>query len=62
MGVDVSWPYKKRELGDSIEYTCPSQTETWTDGLSVQTVTCVWHRQTDSLVWWPAELHACNSK
>ena len=62
MGMDVAWPYKKRQLGDTITYTCPSQTLTWEEQLEHQVVTCIWHRQTDSMIWWPPELHSCNRK
>ena len=62
MGMDVAWPYKKRELGDTITYTCPSKTLTWEEHLEHQVVTCIWHRQTDSMIWWPPELHSCNRK
>lgn len=62
MGMDVAWPYKKRELGDTITYTCPSQTLTWEEHLEHQVATCIWHRQTDSMIWWPPELHSCNRK
>ena len=62
MGMDVAWPYKKRQLGDTITYTCPSQTLTWEEHLEHQMVTCIWHRQTDSMIWWPPELHSCNRK
>lgn len=62
MGMEIAWPYKKRELGDSIVYTCPSQTTTWEEMLEEQVVKCVWHRQTDSMIWWPPELHNCNRK
>ena len=62
MGMDVAWPYKKRELGDTITYTCPSQTLTWEEHLKHQLVKCIWHRQTDSMIWWPPELHNCNRK
>ena len=62
MGMDVAWPYKKRQLGDTITYTCPSQTLTWEEHLEYQVVTCIWHRQTDSMIWWPPELHSCNRK
>ena len=35
-GMDVAWPNKKRNLGDTIEYTCPSKTLTWVDSLAGQ--------------------------
>ena len=35
-GMDVAWPNKKRDLGDTIEYTCPSRTLTWVDSLAGQ--------------------------
>ena len=28
-GMDVSWPFKARQLGDEINFACPSNTETW---------------------------------
>lgn len=62
MGMDIAWPYKKRELGDSIVYTCPNQMTTWGEMLVDQVVKCVWHRQTDSMIWWPPQLHNCNRK
>ena len=27
-----------------------------------QTVTCIWHRQSDTMIWWPQQLKDCNSK
>ena len=60
-GMDVAWPYKRRQLGDSVTFTCPSSTATW-EGVEEQVAACAWHRQTDSMVWWPPELHACNSE
>ena len=62
MGMDVGWPYKKRELGDEIVYSCPSGLLTWEQSLAEQSVRCVWHRQTDTMHWWPQDLHKCNSK
>ena len=62
MGMDVGWPYKKRELGDEIVYTCPNNLLTWKDSLREQTVRCIWHRQTDTMHWWPQNLHQCNSE
>ena len=62
MGMDVDWPYKKRELGDKIVYNCPSSKVTWEERLELQEVTCIWHRQTDTMMWWPQDLHQCNSK
>ena len=32
-GMDISWPYKRRELGDTIDYTCPSGTLTMLENL-----------------------------
>ena len=29
---------------------------------SDQAVTCIWHRQTDSMMWWPQYLKDCNRK
>ena len=26
--MDIAWPYQRRELGDTIDYTCPSNTVT----------------------------------
>ena len=62
MGMDVAWPYKKRELGDEIVYTCPNNLLTWEHSEREQYVTCIWHRQTDTMHWWPQDLHQCNSK
>ena len=31
--MDVSWPYKRRELGDTINYACPNNRLTWEEGL-----------------------------
>ena len=62
MGMEIAWLNKKRELGDSIGYTCPSRTTTWEEKLVEQVVRCIWHRQTDSMIWWPPELHNCNRK
>ena len=60
--MEIAWLNKKRELGDSIGYTCPSKTTTWEEKLVEQVVKCIWHRQTDSMIWWPPELHNCNRK
>ena len=30
--MDVSWPYKRRELGDTITYGCPNNRLTWVEG------------------------------
>ena len=62
MGMEIAWQHKKRELGDSIGFTCPSRTTTWEEKLVEQVVMCIWHRQTDSMIWWPPELHNCNRK
>ena len=62
MGMDVGWPHKKRELGDEIVYTCPNGLLTWEGSLRTQLVRCIWHRQTDTMHWWPQNLHQCNSK
>ena len=62
MGMDVSWPYKRRELGDTVEYACPSNRLTWQESLASQTATCIWHRHTDTMLWWPQQLKPCNSK
>ena len=32
-GMDVSWPYKRRELGDTINYACPNNRLTWEESL-----------------------------
>ena len=29
---------------------------------SEQTVTCIWHRQSDTMMWWPQNLKECNSE
>ena len=28
-GMDISWPYKVRTLGATIDYTCPNKRMTW---------------------------------
>ena len=61
MGMDVGWPYKRRELGDEIVYNCPSKKLT-EENESVQLVRCIWHRQTDTMHWWPQNLHECTRK
>ena len=60
MGMDVAWPYKRRQLGDTITYHCPNNKLTWAEEAAEQTVTCIWHRQTDSMMWWPQDLKLCN--
>ena len=60
--MDIDWPYKKRELGDEIVFHCPNNKLTWVDSLEEQVVTCIWHRQTDTMMWWPQDLHDCNSQ
>ena len=62
MGMDVAWPYKRRQLGDTITYGCPNNKLTWVEEAAEQTVTCIWHRQTDSMMWWPQYLKDCNRK
>ena len=62
MGMDVDWPHKKRELGDEVAYICPNNKLTWEESAKEQFVRCIWHRQTDTMLWWPQNLHICNSK
>ena len=50
-----------KDLGDKMMYTCPSGTLTQ-EGLKDQMVTCIWHRQTDMMLWWPQDIYPCNSK
>ena len=33
-GMDIAWPYQKRELGDRIMYSCPNGHLTWDHELS----------------------------
>ena len=61
-GMDIDWPFKKRDLGDEIVYHCPNNKLTWAASLEEQVVTCIWHRQTDTMLWWPQDLHDCNSQ
>ena len=61
MGMDVAWPYKRRELGDQIVYHCPNNMLTWEESLEEQVVTCIWHRQSDTMMWWPQNVKLCNS-
>ena len=61
MGMDVAWPYKRRELGDQIVYNCPNNMLTWEESLEEQVVTCIWHRQSDTMMWWPQNVKLCNS-
>lgn len=37
--MDVSWPFKKRELGDSLLYDCPNNLMVWHTNQTTQTVT-----------------------
>ena len=60
--MDIDWPYKKRELGDLIVYHCPNNKLTWVEQLEEQVVRCIWHRQTDTMMWWPQDIHDCNSE
>lgn len=62
MGMDITWPHSNRELGDKITFTCPSNTMTMEQNQTEQTVSCIWHRQTDTMVWWPQEIKTCDSK
>ena len=32
------------------------------EGRQVQEVACVWHRQTDAMLWWPPQIQPCNSE
>ena len=52
---------RRKSLGDQIFYHCPLNKET-TEGAKVQEVTCIWHRQTDMMLWWPQTLHDCSRK
>ena len=52
---------RRKSLGDQIFYHCPMNKET-TEGVKVQEVTCIWHRQTDMMLWWPQTLHDCSRK
>ena len=95
-GMDITWPYKRRELGIHLQNPCqyyvyiygiskvmksftPVQT-IMKHGLkdiqvnltylitaraklnwnSDQKVTCIWHRQSDTMMWWPQNLKDCN--
>ena len=60
--MDISWPFQRRELGDQIIYTCPNGRLTWEERESDQPVSCIWHRQSDQMIWWPQELKDCNRK
>ena len=60
--MDIDWPYKKRELGDEIVYHCPNNKLPWVEQLEEQVVRCIWHRQTDTMMWWPQDIHDCNSE
>ena len=33
-GMDISWPHRKKELGDEIIYTCPNGKLTWEEKIS----------------------------
>ena len=74
--MDVSWVRKKsshingvpsyfegklRSIGDQIIYGCPNDMMT-DNGDEFQRVTCIWHRQTDTMLWWPQNVLPCNSK
>ena len=70
--MDVSWVKPRnwqtnrlgprvRDAGDQIQYRCPSMTVTY-EGDRDQYVTCIWHRQTDTMLWWPQQLLPCNSE
>ena len=73
LGMDVSWfksrdratkllsGSRNRSISDTIIFSCPSQLLTH-DGRSDQVVTCIWHRQTDTMLWWPQAILPCNSK
>ena len=73
LGMDVSWfksrdrvtnflsGSRNRSISDTIIYSCPSQLLTH-DGRRNQVVTCIWHRQTDTMLWWPQVILPCNSK
>ena len=73
LGMDVSWfksrdratkllsGSRNRSISDTIIFSCPSQLLTH-DGRSDQVVTCIWHRQTDTMLWWPQAVLPCNSK
>ena len=52
---------RRKTMGDMIYYHCPLGKTTMAE-LVVQEVTCIWHRQTDTMMWWPQELHPCNSE
>ena len=62
MGMDIAWPYKKRELGDSIVYTCPSQTTTWDEQLVDQVVKCVWQIQTQTQMQMQMQIYKCSTR
>ena len=52
---------RRSSLGDTIFYHCPMDKITMKDEM-VQEVTCIWHRQTDLMLWWPPNLHTCSRK
>ena len=54
--------HRRRALGDTIIYNCPNSKVTWKEMLEAQVVSCIWHRQTDTMMWWPQDLHQCNSQ
>ena len=74
--MDVSWVKKRhlhengepsyiegklRSIGDQIIYGCPNNMLT-DNGDEFQHVTCIWHRQTDTMLWWPQSVFPGNSK
>ena len=71
--MDVSWfksrdratnllsVSRNRSISDRIIYGCPRGLVTY-DGRRDQVVTCIWHRQTDTMLWWPQAVLPCNSK
>ena len=52
---------RRQSLGDSIIYQCPQDKLTAEDDKE-QEVTCIWHRQTDMMLWWPPVVHQCSRK
>ena len=71
--MDVSWfksrdratnllsVSRNRSISDRIIYSCPRGLVTY-EGRRDQVVTCIWHRQTDTMLWWPQAILPCNSK
>ena len=69
--MKIYWPRKRdsetqqlkpiTDLGDKIIFDCPNGYTT-TDGKTSQTVSCIWHRQTDLMFWWPQDVLQCNSE